>query len=117
MVVNVRHRRDRFPGMSDGVSLFTVVENDHGLAVAGEIDANTATELAARLDPLPGSGDLHLDMSAVEFMDSSGLRVLIDAHQRAEQEGRRLVIVRQSTPVHRVIQITGLDDHLHVSSS
>lgn len=100
--------------MSDGVSVFQVVATDDGLVAEGEIDASTAPELADRLDPLPGDGELRLDMSAVEFMDSSGLRILIDAHQRAEAADRRLVIVSPSSAVARVIEITGLAGHLNV---
>ena len=50
---------------------------DGGLSVAGEIDAHTCPDLAAALEPLPGSGNVQIDMAGVQFMDSSGLRVLI----------------------------------------
>ncbi len=103
--------------MSVGDSLLRVDERDDRLVVAGEIDANTAPELASQLDPLPGEGDIRVDVSGVEFMDSSGLRVLIDAHQRAEHADRRLLVVRPSAAVSRVIEITGLHDHLHIVTS
>ena len=55
-----------------------------------------------------------LDLASVTFIDSSGLRVLIDAHRRAEADGRVLVIVHPSPPVSRLFEISGLTNHLHV---
>jgi anti-sigma B factor antagonist len=95
----------------------TVDTTDDGLIAAGEIDAHSVPALLAALDPLPVGGDVRVDMSAVDFMDSSGLRALIDAHQRAESAGRRVVVVQPSKAVRRVIEISGLADHLHVESA
>ena len=90
---------------------------DGGLSVAGEIDAHTCPDLAAALEPLPGSGNVQIDMAGVQFMDSSGLRVLIGAHHRAAAAKRKLLICRPSKSVFRIIEISGLSDHLHVDSS
>ena len=84
------------------------------VTVDGDIDAHSCPELTAALDPLPGSGDVRVDLAAVGFMDSSGLRVLIGAHQRADAAARRLVIAQPSSAVQRLIEISGLGDHLHV---
>lgn len=102
--------------MSDAPVRLSVEELDSStLALKGEIDAHTAPDLAARYVTLPpGDGDFTIDMSAVEFMDSSGLRVIIELHQRAEQESRRLVLHAPSQPVARLIELSGLSDHLHV---
>jgi anti-sigma B factor antagonist len=45
-------------------------------------------------------------------MDSSGLRVVIDAHQRALDAGRRLVLRHPTSAVQRLLEISGLSDHL-----
>jgi len=85
------------------------------VALEGEIDAHTAPELAARYAELPGGdGDFSIDMSRVGFMDSSGLRVVIELHQRAEEAQRRLVLRSPSQPVSRLIEVSGLTGHLHV---
>jgi anti-sigma B factor antagonist len=89
---------------------------DGGISVAGEIDAHTCPDLAAALEPLPGSGDVRIDMAGVQFIDSSGLRVLIGAHQRAAAAKRKLLIDRPSKSVFRIIEITGLADHLHIAN-
>lgn len=105
--------------MSDVPARLTAIELDAcTLALDGEIDAHTAPDLAARYVDLPdGDGDLVIDMSNVDFMDSSGLRVIIELHQRAEQASRRLVLRSPSNSVARLIEVSGLTDHLHVSDA
>ena len=100
--------------MSDHSTLLDVTVTDDGLQLAGEIDAASSVALAARLDPLPLGHRIVLDLAAVTFIDSSGLRVLIDAHRRAEADGRVVVIAHPSAPVSRLFEISGLTNHLHV---
>jgi len=103
--------------MSDVPVRLTAIDLDAStLALEGEIDAHTAPDLAARYVELPaGDGDFVIDMSKVDFMDSSGLRVVIELHQRAEQASRRLVLRTPSQPVTRLIEVSGLSGHLHVA--
>jgi anti-sigma B factor antagonist len=58
-----------------------------------------------------------IDLSGVGFIDSSGLRVLVEAHQRAEAEARRLVLSGPSRQVLRLLEISGLMEYLHVEPS
>ena len=89
-----------------------------GLRLRGEIDAHSVTVLARHLDPLPGtSHDVVIDLSGVGFVDSSGLRVLVEAHQRAEADARRLVLSGSSRPVLRLLEISGLMEYLHVQTA
>lgn len=90
--------------------MFTDV--DGCLHVAGEVDAHSAPELADQLAARIGADDVDVDLSAVDFMDSSGLRVVIEAHQRALEAGSRLVVHSPSTSVRKIIEITGLSEHL-----
>jgi anti-sigma B factor antagonist len=101
--------------MADTSVRLQIISTESGLTLVGEIDAHTAPELARRLDPLPGSGDVVLDVGGIEFIDSSGLRVLIEAHQRGESEQRRVLIHRPSAAVRRLLVISGLDAHLAVT--
>jgi anti-sigma B factor antagonist len=100
--------------MSEPASRLDIQITGGGLSVVGEIDAHTCADLAAALEPLPGSGDVRIDMAGVQFMDSSGLRVLLEAHQRADAAERKLLIDRPSKSVFRIIEISGLSDHLHI---
>ncbi len=100
--------------MSEATSRLSVSVNGSMVVVSGDIDAHTCPELTAALEPLPGSGDVRVDLSSVGFMDSSGLRVLISAHQAAEAEGRQLVIDRPSSSVVRLLEVSGLSGHINV---
>jgi anti-sigma B factor antagonist len=105
------------PTMSQPSTRLEVIANGPNLVVRGEIDAHVAATLAGHLDPLPGTdGDVRVDVSGVDFVDSSGLRVFIDAHQRARAADRRLVIVQPSRAVSRLLDISGLAGHLDVDS-
>jgi anti-sigma B factor antagonist len=84
---------------------------DGGAALVGEIDANTAGRLTQAFD---GPGDLVLDLSGVEFVDSSGLRVLIELHQNRSQAGGSLVLRTPSPAVRRLLEVSGVADYLTV---
>lgn len=88
----------------------------HSLIVSGELDIATADALTAALDGLKASsGDrLVIDLTAVGFMDSTGLRVLIDANRRAGKGDFDLVIVTGDSPARRVLELTRMDEHIRV---
>lgn len=98
-----------------GGDALTITANAGGIALEGEIDAHTAPQLANALRGR--SGLVTVDMSGVEFVDSSGLRVVIEAHQGFERDGGRLVLSNLSPAVQRLLEISGLLDHLHVEAS
>jgi anti-anti-sigma factor len=84
------------------------------IALTGEIDAHTAVLLRDALVPAPLIGDLRVDFSGVTFIDSSGLRVVLEVHQTLDRDGRRLVLVDPSRPVARLLELAGLVSHLHI---
>ena len=84
------------------------------IVLVGEIDAYTEARVREALTHGPDSGDLRVDLSGVTFMDSSGLRVALEVHQRLTREGRRLVLVAPPRAVTRLIEVAGLVSHLHV---
>ena len=97
-----------------------VLDNGFGEPVcrlSGDIDlasiAGLEAAIAAAEEAAPG-GRVVLDMSKVTFLDSTGLKVLVAAHHRSEQDDRRLVLVRPADPVIRILKITGLFDVMHV---
>lgn len=100
--------------MNDPTARLDVSREGDRIVVAGDVDAHTCPDLATELDPLPGSGDVRLDVADVGFIDSSGLRVIIAAHQQAEENDRKLLIERPSKSVTRLLEISGLTDHLHI---
>lgn len=101
----------RMTSRADGLS---ITPTDDGYAIVGEIDAHTAPSLASAL--ADSSQDrCSLDLSGVVFIDSSGLRVLIEAHQQASAAGGSLQISRPSPVVQRLFEISGVGEYLDVS--
>jgi anti-sigma B factor antagonist len=58
-----------------------------------------------------------VDLRGLEFMDSTGLHVLIQAHQRLHDTGRRLALVRAREQVQRLFDLTGVSDTLTIVDS
>lgn len=80
------------------------------VAVAGEVDIDSAPRMRrALMNALASSRPVTVDLGAVTFLDSSGLAVLVAAHQNAEANGQAFRLQHVPASVHRVIGITGLD--------
>ena len=81
------------------------------LFVTGELDVATASVLVGAVDgALDGQGgEVCLDFSALKFMDSSGARAVMHAHDKAVSLGSRLVILFPAPVVRRVLELMGLD--------
>jgi anti-sigma B factor antagonist len=101
------------------VSRFEFESAERGAVVLvtlrGELDLLSTSELEPELERLaeePGVSVVALDLRALDFMDSSGLRLVVMAQQRLEEAGRRLVLVRGSQPVQRVFEITRMTERL-----
>ena len=86
------------------------------LTLAGELDPHTAPALAEELDDAIGGGatTVVLQLAELSFIDSSGLRVVISAHRRLDEAGGRLVLRTPSDTVRRLLEITGLLDHIEI---
>jgi anti-sigma B factor antagonist len=85
------------------------------VAPTGELDLSGAAVLQAELDRLADEGELGgvvLDLRGLEFMDSSGLRLVVLADMQAREAGRRFALVRGDETVHRVFEITRMSDRL-----
>jgi anti-sigma B factor antagonist len=91
------------------------VEERDGRAIItprGELDMSTAPELEALLTArLRDGGWVVLDLRELDFIDSSGLRVVVTAHRLAVDGHGRFTCVRgpAGTTVHRIIEISGVD--------
>lgn len=77
-----------------------------------ELDPATAPELEAQLAAVDPSEHVVVDFSDVEFCDSSGLRVLVDAYKRFEKNGGSLAVRDPQPQVRRLFEVTALDDRL-----
>ena len=99
--------------MTGSENLLVITPTENGLSVVGEIDAHTAPSLATAITGA-NRPDLTLDLAGVAFIDSSGLRVLIEAHRTAVDAGGGLHLAHPSDAVRRLLDISGLDDYLDV---
>jgi anti-sigma B factor antagonist len=86
------------------------------LALRGELDLSAAPQLAAeiaRAESDPVRTILVLDVDALSFVDSSGLRVILAAHERAlADEMRSFALTAGSRQVKRLLAIAGVEEHL-----
>ena len=82
------------------------------LAVSGEVDVYTAHTLRGRLTELIVSGrhQLVVDLSGVDFIDSTGLGVLVGGLNKSIEAGGSLALVCQRASMLRLLEITGLDE-------
>ncbi len=86
------------------------------MVLSGELDLASGPELAQALDSLSGSPAqrLVIDLRQLEFMDSTGLSIIVRAHQRFADEGRELGLVRGPSQVQRLLDLTGVAERLRV---
>jgi anti-sigma B factor antagonist len=82
------------------------------LALNGELDLLSAPALERSMDELARSdGDLIVvDLRGLDFMDSTGLHVLVRAQQDAHESGRRFALIRGRDQVQRLFDLTGVND-------
>jgi anti-sigma B factor antagonist len=80
------------------------------LAVTGEVDVATAPSLRARLLEMISQGKVNLivDLEGVDFLDSTGLGVLVSTVKRVRTTGGDLALVCTRQPILKVFEITGL---------
>jgi anti-anti-sigma factor len=81
------------------------------LLVTGEIDRDTGSQLVETVDTLLDDHDvdtIEVDASAVTFLDSSGIRHLLQSHTVANRRECRLIVTRPAPVVFQVLEISGL---------
>lgn len=86
------------------------------VAVTGELDLASSPELEQRLEQFYASDSelLVIDLRGLEFMDSTGLSVIVSAQQKVIDAGRRLIIVRGPQQVQRLLDLTGVAERLEL---
>jgi anti-sigma B factor antagonist len=96
-----------------------ISRNERGVVVhvRGEIDMASAPQLEAAIDRAREDRpeQLDLDLAEVDFIDISGLRVLINAYQRANKQGERLILQRASPPVRRLLALSSVSELIPVA--
>ncbi len=102
--------------LSNGTLAIRVLQEaaGHTLALAGELDLANAETLSEALERAEReTSTVTLDMTALEFIDSTGIAVLVAAHRRMNEDGedvRLRLVPSKAVAVQRVMSLTGLDE-------
>ena len=106
------------PPLMDSIDFNVVVRREGAALVVapeGELDMGTVHSLRAALEADLGDARfLVLDLRGLGFLDTSGLQLVFEQQQRAEQAGFSFVLVRGQPHVQRVFEIAGMNDRLTV---
>ena len=85
------------------------------VVMKGDLDIATEAEATAQLDrAMDGCGVLIADLRELAFLDSTGMRVLLSAHLRAQERGLRFGIVRGGGMVARLLEVTRISHRFPV---
>jgi anti-anti-sigma factor len=86
------------------------------MALVGELDLSSVAKVQEELRRIEADAPAKLvvDLSKLTFLDSTGLRCIVTADERAREQGRQIVIVRGPDAVQRVFTITRLEDRLEI---
>lgn len=82
------------------------------LALSGRLDTVTQAELAAELEKVfaAGKADLVFDLTALEYISSAGLRVLLSAQKKVKALGAKMKIAGANATVKEIFEVTGFAD-------
>ena len=89
------------------------------IAVSGELDLASTPALEEELARAAASdsGLVILDLRELEFMDSTGLGLLVTTNKRAQESGRRFALVKGGSQVQRLLSLTGVGERLTLVDS
>jgi anti-sigma B factor antagonist len=89
------------------------------VSFTGELDISSAARVEKELARVEEGAPplIVLDLSGLDFMDSTGLRLVVGADHRARARGGRLAVVRGREAVQRIFRITRLEDRLDMVGS
>jgi anti-anti-sigma factor len=90
------------------------------IVVSGELDLATSPELERQFEVAASDavrGPLVLDLRRLEFMDSTGLSLLVKAREQAEEAGRPFGVIKGSPQVERLLSLTGVGERIAVADT
>ena len=90
----------------------TITNGKAVFALEGRLDTNTSVELDAALSPvLDTINELVFDLSALEYISSAGLRVLLSAQKQMNKVGK-MTLTGVSPEIMEIFEVTGFSDIL-----
>ena len=94
--------------------LVPLEEPIRGLRLVGELDISSVGDLTDALTSMSGDGDLTLELSELEFIDSSGLHAILQYAGSLNGGGDHLTLASPSAMTRRVFEIAELAKHPNV---
>lgn len=100
----------------------SVQEEDAGrplvIRIAGEIDLSNAALVAQKIKEVEGSSaNVLLDLEKLQFMDSTGLGVVVNLGKRVKERGGELAIVIAKPSIRKLFSITAFDKRFRIFDS
>ena len=91
------------------------IDNKRVVHLNGEIDMEVSDKARNTILPLIEAGhEVQINLSKVDYMDSSGISVLIESHQKALEKGTKLIVKDVSKSVLKVIMMAKLEQILNL---
>jgi anti-sigma B factor antagonist len=93
------------------LTITSVREGDiHTISLTGELDLATAGDVQQELERVEATdaGAIVLDLSGLTFMDSTGVRLLVNASSRSRADAQRLKLQRGPAAVQRAMELSGV---------
>lgn len=83
----------------------------HSICLFGELDLATAEAVERELERVEATDTaaIIVDLSGLEFMDSSGVRLMLIANARSRADANRLTLLRGPAAVQRVLELSGVE--------
>jgi anti-sigma B factor antagonist len=89
---------------------FTVEVDGGRVAPRGELDVATQAELRAALERAAARGAVTLDLTGLRFMDTSGLRLILETAEAAREHGFGFTVIRGGPSIQRLFEIAGVTE-------
>jgi anti-anti-sigma factor len=89
------------------------------LCLHGELDLASAPLLTQEIENAgaDAAAMIVLDLKELQFIDSTGLRIVLAANERSQERGQEFALTRGSQQVQRLLSITGVGEHLRIIAS
>ena len=109
--------RNGVPGYLDFAVSVTTVGDTATVRVTGDLDCYTAPQLRSALSAVAADGarQVVLDVAGTQFVDSTGLSVLVGGLKRLRGQGGNMVVKSPTEMTRRLFEITGLNAVFDVS--
>ena len=101
---------------SDMLSI-TKKEDDLWFKISGDVDHHAAKEINKRIDTeifVKRPDTVYLDLSGVDFMDSSGLWMILGRYRLSTELGSRFCVYHPTDPASRIIKLSGCEKMINI---